>query len=891
MNIDKQIINLIFDAGKGEVDLQSREATQGEPIGSMPVPTRTGYTFDGWYLDDELVTAQTVLQSEEDVRLVARWTKQAGTKRTSNLKKQKIAIAVVSVLILLLTVALIVINSIGSVTTVEDVYFDADGNKLTQKYYIKKVDGSYGMFDADGVRMNVNKEGYHIAMSGNQYSIDATTGECKLYALVDSFDASIGELLGFNARVMMYPQIEQTDIYSIEVKNDNEVFTVLRHPNGTAYLKGTENQLNVLNDNSFANLAVACGYTLTVQKLDLNDPAAPRKPDGSIDYSAYGLAEEDTPIVFTITKRAYTEDGKTCAATGAGSSYTVSVGSVTISGAGYYAKMEGREAVYILSPTVAPTLVQPSEAMVSATVIYPMNVNNHLMVEDFILETGTLSVNGVNDFLGTNEFDPRDKQHVVDFSYWDLAERENSMYSMHPFTTNMDIMDGYFLNSTNISDALSAIYMAKASACVKNGITNDAIKEYLLGGESQGKVYHLSFRYNVLEREAILTRRDGETDQSFQSRVLTKAKVLMKEYQIESSLLEKLTYDSAIVALESMGIYLEDGILYDKATHLYNIYSYCAGLLIDLGYDVEKVSESAALNLPLLQEKVHAVIQKLEATGLDVHYDAEKQAMYVVNRLLISEQRDGNYYVAVSLYDMIVSVERHHFAFLDWDADSWYGQFFTTIEIAYMTDLEIVVGDKNYVFKLDNSATDQSSGPASTKLKVSVDTGEGSKPLDYVIHYDTVSDTGISRVESLDALTNFRNFYQKLQYISFEGSMDESELSKLGISMEECKSLPDSACDMIIYYRAVDLRGNSVAKVIRFYTYSGHTFVTIELVDAFDQNGNPTTDWRSQSSADNENANGAFYVNSNYLNILKQDLVRVTRGESKEDIVVPQGGY
>lgn len=889
--MDKQIINMIFDAGKGDVDLQSREAMPGEPIGEMPVPTRAGYSFEGWYLGDEKMTAQTVLQSEEDVRLTARWTKLAGTKRTSNLKKQKIAIAVVSVLIVLLAVALIVINSIGSVTTIEDVYYDANKNKVIQKYYIKKVDGSFGMFDADGVRMNVNEEGYHIAISGNQYSIDQATGECKLYALVDSFNASIGELLGFNARVMMYPQIEQSDIYSIEVKNDNETFTVLRHPNGTAYLKGTENQLNVLNDNSFANLAVACGYTLTVQKLDLTDPAAPRTPDGLIDYSAYGLAEADTPIVFTITKRAYTEDGKTCAATGAGSSYTVHVGNVTISGAGYYARLEDREAVYILSPTVAPTLVQPSEAMVSATVIYPMNVSNHLMVENFLLEKGTLSISGVGEFLGTHEFSAHDKQHVVDFSYWDLAERENSMYSMHPFTTNMDIMDGYFLNSNNISDAMGAIYQAKASACVKNGITNAAIKEYLFAGEDQGKVHHLTFRYNVLEREALVTRRDGETDASFQNRVLKRAKTLMKEYQIESALLEKLTYETAIEALKTMGVYLEDGILYDKASHLYNLYSFCSGLLIDLGYEVETVTESAAMNIPLLQEKVNAVINMLESTGIDVHYDTDTQDMYVINELLISEQHDGKYYVAVSLYDMIVAVDRHHFAFLEWDSDSWYGQFFTTIEIAYMTDLEIVVGNQNYVFTLDNSETDQSSGPASNKIKVNLDTGAGSKPLDYVIHYDTVSDTGIQKVESVDAITNFRNFYQKLQYISFEGSMDEDELEKLGISMEECKSLPDSACDMIIYYRAVDLRGNSVAKVIRFYTYSGHTFVTIEMVDAFDANGNPTTDWRSQSSADNENANGAFYVSSNYLNILKQDLVRVSRGESKEDIVIPQGGY
>ena len=91
--------------------------------------------------------------------------------------------------------------------------------------------------------------------------------------------------------------------------------------------------------------------------------------------------------------------------------------------------------------------------------------------------------------------------------------------------------------------------------------------------------------------------------------------------------------------------------------------------------------------------------------------------------------------------------------------------------------------------------------------------------------------------------------------------------------------LPDSACDLIIYYRGVDLQGNSIAKVIRFYTYSRHSFVTVEVVDAFDEDGEATDDWRAQTNP--EKAEGLFYASSAYL----QKFVEYTKLVADEKIV------
>ena len=56
----------------------SLRVTYGLPVGVMPTPTRTGYTFGGWYTDataGTAITAATVYQLEQDSAAYAHWTK------------------------------------------------------------------------------------------------------------------------------------------------------------------------------------------------------------------------------------------------------------------------------------------------------------------------------------------------------------------------------------------------------------------------------------------------------------------------------------------------------------------------------------------------------------------------------------------------------------------------------------------------------------------------------------------------------------------------------------------------------------------------------------------------------------------------------------------------
>ncbi len=59
----------------GTVEPTNKVVTLTETFGTLPTPERAGYRFDGWYTaDGKQVTAETVVSSDADVTLTAKWT-------------------------------------------------------------------------------------------------------------------------------------------------------------------------------------------------------------------------------------------------------------------------------------------------------------------------------------------------------------------------------------------------------------------------------------------------------------------------------------------------------------------------------------------------------------------------------------------------------------------------------------------------------------------------------------------------------------------------------------------------------------------------------------------------------------------------------------------------
>lgn len=71
------VCTVTFNASGGSVSQASKTVTSGSTYGTLPTPTKTGYTFDGWYTSRSggtQVTASSTFNGSSNVTLYAHWT-------------------------------------------------------------------------------------------------------------------------------------------------------------------------------------------------------------------------------------------------------------------------------------------------------------------------------------------------------------------------------------------------------------------------------------------------------------------------------------------------------------------------------------------------------------------------------------------------------------------------------------------------------------------------------------------------------------------------------------------------------------------------------------------------------------------------------------------------
>ena len=66
-------VSVKFEANGGEVTASDKQVTYDSAYGELPVPTRKGYTFVGWYLNDKPVNADTQVTTADVHTLTAEW--------------------------------------------------------------------------------------------------------------------------------------------------------------------------------------------------------------------------------------------------------------------------------------------------------------------------------------------------------------------------------------------------------------------------------------------------------------------------------------------------------------------------------------------------------------------------------------------------------------------------------------------------------------------------------------------------------------------------------------------------------------------------------------------------------------------------------------------------
>ncbi len=275
--------------------------------------------------------------------------------------------------------------------------------------------------------------------------------------LEDPIELLDGEILGTNDRILMFEHLERSEIQEIEIHNEYGEFGFYYDDEAEAFYV-TGYPTAPFDKEKISSLFVSTGYTLSMKRVTTECE----------DWSEYGLAESDNPAWYTITSRE-------------GNTHTVYIGDLIPTGAGYYVRYAGRDAVYILDASLGTTLLQPLENMITAMLALPMSTNDYFMIENFTIV--------------------KEKEPVVCVTYLD----EEAMAAEAALTSyKMLYPAGYTVNSGNYSVVLNAITSFQGTSTLVYDPTEEELEEYgLLEPE-----YMLYYTYQDMEQAVVFSKNE-----------------------------------------------------------------------------------------------------------------------------------------------------------------------------------------------------------------------------------------------------------------------------------------------------------------------------------------------------------------------------------------------
>lgn len=263
-----------------------------------------------------------------------------------------------------------------------------------------------------------------------------------------------GEVLGTSDRILMFEHTEKSNIESIEIHNeygewgvyydyDDEAFYITGYPEAP------------YDKEVFSSLVVDSGYTLSMTRVTTDCE----------DMSEYGLADSDNPAWYTLTSRE-------------GDKHTVYIGDMIPTGAGYYCRYKDRDAVYVLSSSLASTLLAPLESIITPMLTFPMNTNDYFTIENFTIMKG--------------------EDITVMLTYLDEEEKEAEA-SMSAY--KMLAPASYTVNDSNYSLALEVLTAFEGTSTLIYDPTEEEMEQYGL----LNPAYTLYYEYQDIQQMVVFS--------------------------------------------------------------------------------------------------------------------------------------------------------------------------------------------------------------------------------------------------------------------------------------------------------------------------------------------------------------------------------------------------
>lgn len=263
-----------------------------------------------------------------------------------------------------------------------------------------------------------------------------------------------GEVLGTSNRILLYEHVEKSDMERLEVHNDYGTYAFYRADDDELYIEGNEGAPYSLT--ALSSLVVSSGYTLSMTRVT----------EHCEDMSEYGLSEKDHPSYYMVTKT----DGTV---------HKVFIGDMIPTGAGFYARYDGRDAVYVLDSSLAATLLSDITALITPILSYPVSSTTYYTVEDFYIS--------------------RNGELFVWIDYLSDEEKEETASTA---IYQMKYPTDYETSSTNYDSILQTFCDFEGLYCVELGNTEETMDAETLakyGIDMECPAYEVHYRYSGVD--------------------------------------------------------------------------------------------------------------------------------------------------------------------------------------------------------------------------------------------------------------------------------------------------------------------------------------------------------------------------------------------------------
>ncbi len=243
-----------------------------------------------------------------------------------------------------------------------------------------------------------------IGLAGNDGDKKEDT---TVQTTVDLLD---NEVSGFQGKVQIFPKINEADVRSIYISNENGDFKIVRR-NGALVIDGHEGL--TVDKEAISWLVINAGFTISTFRSEVS---------GEEDFAKYGLAEGKHAAYFEIT-------------TTLDETYSAYIGDRTLSGDGYYVRYPGRNAIYVLSSGIKPYLLGTAEGLVSKMLVYHASINAYILVPQFVVMRDG-EVHFAIDYLNPEERSELAAASLHKFSY---PESYSEYYAGESYTSVLKI--------------------------------------------------------------------------------------------------------------------------------------------------------------------------------------------------------------------------------------------------------------------------------------------------------------------------------------------------------------------------------------------------------------------------------------------------------------------